>query len=417
MTHPVRKGLIFLSLFFTALTLSAQDGSYSPYSYYKFGDETAKIGVENIGMGHLFFYYDSIHFNPMMPSAAAGLKWVNYAAAFSFEYYRLRSADGTGRAGEFLVPYITLGIPLGKRVGIGFGFKPYSTSAYLTLKETENEKIAKTGEGGMNSVFVNGGVRLTSRLHAGVRFTYYFGNKIARFIHYKNDVLAVSRQVDDAFMTGTGWTFSLDYRQPLGDGMYMLTGLIWRPAARIESQNLSTLEISDNSYGGERIVETRTLREDTVSLTLPSLFSAGIGAGKPKKWFAGAEFQTENWAAYSNDFFTSPFATYRRSVTVKAGGFWLPDFRSHVKYYKRITYKAGGYWKKGELVIDNQPIDEFGISFGLSLPMNYYFSNTNIGLEYVRRGKAGVRTTEENIFKITIGLSFNDQWFVKRKIR
>jgi hypothetical protein len=81
-----------------------------------------------------------------------------------------------------------------------------------------------------------------------------------------------------------------------------------------------------------------------------------------------------------------------------------------------MTYKAGFYMRNGDLVIDNQPVNEFGISFGLSLPMNYYFSNVNIGMEYVKRGGVNPGMTLENIFKLKIGFSFKDKWFIKRKI-
>jgi len=253
-------------------------------------------------------------------------------------------------------------------------------------------------------------------MQAGFSFNYYFGNKIARFIHYKNDVYTITRQVDNSFYRGTGWAFSLDYSRSFASNHYFSAGISYRLDTRIQSQNNSTLELSDNSYGTERIVKTLTLREDTTGLIMPASLSIGLGTGKTKNWFAGVEWETTRWDKYENDFFTSPFVSYKKSNVFKAGGYWLPDYRSHVKYYKRITYKTGFYYKQGELVFDNQPVNEFGISFGLSLPMNYLFSNINIGTEYVQRGKATELTTEEHIWKLKIGLSFNDKWFIKRKI-
>jgi len=167
MTNKIQLTVFFLINFVFLTLLHAQDGSYSPYSYYKFGDETDMQNVENTSMGHLRFYNDSIHFNFELPSSLANLRLVNYAVASAFDYYQLKSADGSGKAGEFIVPYIILGVPVGKKAGIGFGFTPYSTSAYLTIKETETEKIAKTGEGGMNRVFVAAGFKIWKCLNAG----------------------------------------------------------------------------------------------------------------------------------------------------------------------------------------------------------------------------------------------------------
>ena len=412
---PTLLFFIFLLLSLFQISL-AQDGSYSPYSYYKFGDETDMQNVFNSSMGHLNFYHDSIHFNFELPSSVADLQLVNYAAASAFDYYHLRSDEGTGKAGEFTVPYIILGIPIGNKTGIGFGFTPYSTSAYLIFKEKETEKIAKTGEGGMNRVFITLGRKIVKGLNLGLSFNYYFGNKTARFIHYKNDVYTITRQEDNSFYRGAGWMASLNYNYNFRSKNFFSAALIYRLNTSIESQNISTLELSDNSYGSERIIKSITLREDTTTLILPASLSLGAGVGKKKKWFLGMEWQTDFWNLYTNDFFSAPFVTYRQSYTFKSGAYWLPDYRSHVKYYKRIIYQTGIYYNWGELLIDSQPINEFGISFGLVLPMNYLFSNINLGIEYVERGKAGLLTTEEHIWKLKIGLSFNDKWFVKRKI-
>jgi len=402
---------------FSFFWAGAQDGSYSPYSYYKFGEEVDAQAVENLSMGHLNFYNDSTHFNFELPSSLANLRLVNYAVATTFDYYRIRSTDGFGAAGEFVVPYISLGIPVGNKAGIGFGFKPYSTSAYLIIQEPENEKIAKTGEGGLNRVFVAAGMKIFKGLNAGISFNYYFGSKIARFIHYQDDVYTITRQVDNSFYEGTGWNFSLDYTRNFDKRRYFQAGINYRLDSYLTSQNTSELELSDNTFGWERIVQTLTLREDTTTVLLPNSLSIGVGFGQKKKWFAGAEWETTAWDRYENDFFTAPFVSYRRSQTFKAGGYWIPDARPHVFYLKRITYKAGFYYKEGELVFDNQPVNEFGITFGLSLPVSQRFSNINLGWEYVHRGEATLITTEENIWKFKVGLSFNDRWFIKRKIK
>jgi len=405
----------FVFIFFLS-GLSAQDGSFSPYSYYKYGDETDMQALTGSITGHLNFYSDSLHYNFVMPSSLSHLQYVNYAVASSFEHYFLTSADGKGKAGEFIVPYITLGIPIGKKAGIGFGYKPYSTSAYLIQKEEENEKSIKTGEGGLNHIFVSGGIKIIKGLHAGVSFNYYFGNKTARFIQYKESVYAITRQTDNAFYRGTGWSLSADYSHDLGKNFYVHTGILYRLATDITSENESVVEISDNSFGFERIVHTVTLRNDTTRLILPSLISFGIGAGQKKKWFVGIEWEQTAWSRYFSDFFQAPFVRYRNARTWKAGGYYLPDYRSHVAYRKRISYHGGVYYKEGELLFENQPVNEFGMGFGLNLPMQHYFSSVQIGAEYVRRGKSGILTTEEKIWKIKIGLSFNDKWFVKRKI-
>jgi hypothetical protein len=72
------------------------------------------------------------------------------------------------------------------------------------------------------------------------------------------------------------------------------------------------------------------------------------------------------------------------------------------------------------MVINNTEINNFGITFGVGLPLasgnNVGFSNINLGFEVGNRGTTDANLIKENYFKVNIGLSLNDRWFVKRKI-
>jgi hypothetical protein len=69
------------------------------------------------------------------------------------------------------------------------------------------------------------------------------------------------------------------------------------------------------------------------------------------------------------------------------------------------------------LVLNNEHITEFGISFGMGLPIGSRsgFSNANIGLEYGQRGTTNNGLIQESFFSLSIGLSLNDKWFTPRK--
>ena len=72
--------------------------------------------------------------------------------------------------------------------------------------------------------------------------------------------------------------------------------------------------------------------------------------------------------------------------------------------------------EKTGLLVNNVPVHDFGMSFGLGLPMNG-FSNANIGVEFGKRGSTYLGRVEENYFNVFISLSLNDKWFRKNLIR
>jgi hypothetical protein len=80
-----------------------------------------------------------------------------------------------------------------------------------------------------------------------------------------------------------------------------------------------------------------------------------------------------------------------------------------------VTYRAGFNYENTGLIINNESINNYGITFGLGLPLGGSFSNINVGFEYGKRGTTNSGLIEENYTNVFISLSLNDRWFVKRK--
>ncbi len=142
----------------------------------------------------------------------------------------------------------------------------------------------------------------------------------------------------------------------------------------------------------------------------------GIGYGENLKWFLGAEYSFQKLGDLSNEFLQFDNLMYENSSTFALGGFYIPDRTSFQSYFNRITYRAGLRFEKTGMVINNTDINNFGITFGLGLPLGNNLSNLNLGFELGRRGTTSADLIEESYFKVNVGLSLNDQWFQKRKI-
>ncbi|NPA46244.1 MAG: hypothetical protein GXO24_03420 [Chlorobi bacterium] len=413
------KNIIHMLLLavFASMPLHAQDASLSPYSYFGYGDIMDPQGVDMAAMGHLTFYTDTIHYNFLMPSSTATLKYVNYAVAASFNRYKLSDGNNSHKGSAFFTPYIALGVPFGK-AGAGIGFRPYSTSGYLIRTDEEGgTAAAKTGEGGVNNFFFQAAYRPLKGLAVGVGYDYYFGNKVARFIRGRDSVMSITKQIDESVFSGGTFRFSTHYSAPLYKKYFWTAGFMYRFQGRIQSADVSTIQLVDNTYGVQRIVKEVTLHQDTVSLVMPAKLSLGWGMGERGKWFVGVEYEKSFFGAYTNTFFSTPASRFQDGSAFKVGGFWNPDHRVYSKYWKRITYKMGFFTRKGILVLNDHSIDQFGTTFGMSLPMGRFLSNVNVDVEYVNRGTLAAGLIKENIWKIKIGFSFNDKWFIKNKIK
>ena len=79
-----------------------------------------------------------------------------------------------------------------------------------------------------------------------------------------------------------------------------------------------------------------------------------------------------------------------------------------------MVYRFGFRTEQMSTIVNNIPLTETGISFGLGLPLAG-LSNANVGLEISQRGQKEAGLVQETIVALRVGLSLNDIWFVKRK--
>jgi hypothetical protein len=79
-----------------------------------------------------------------------------------------------------------------------------------------------------------------------------------------------------------------------------------------------------------------------------------------------------------------------------------------------MTYRTGVSYEEMPYLIGGSRIKDFGINFGFSMPVGRY-SSLDLAVKAGKRGDLQTNTIEENYLKFYFGVTFNDQWFIKRK--
>ena len=197
-----------------------------------------------------------------------------------------------------------------------------------------------------------------------------------------------------------------------------LTGsATYSPSSELRSSNtrvFSTIVI-DPTTQQEFTVNSLDVGLANTKLTLPSKTSVGLGIGAPRKWFAGVEYTFLKASQFSNRILEIENSSFEDASSISVGGFYIPKYDSFNNYFKRVVYRTGFRFEDTGLKINNEVIKEFGISFGVGLPVGRIFSNANIGFEIGKRGTKNANLVEENFIKFQVSLSLNDRWFEKRK--
>ncbi len=429
------KKLLFVLIALVAFNSQAQEGTTSPYSFYGIGSLKFKGTVENRSMGGLSVYTDSIHINLKNPASYAGLNLssfggtnrpVKFTVGGSHNSLKLITDDSEDKTATTTFDYLALAIPMGK-FGFGIGLLPYTAVGYK-LESFDGDNITNRyrGEGGLNKVLLSLGYQLTNDLSIGVDANYDFGNirnSSIVFLYDNDGNLAQyqSREENRSDLSGLNYNFGLSYKKMISPKLELITGITYAPEFNLSSANQRAFSsISINAFTGTETVQqtiddTLSENEKETDLTIPSKFSFGAGLGQPKKWFLGAEYSSQNTSEFYNDFLGSSGSVYEDGSTISIGGFFIPNYKSLTSYWKRVVYRAGVKIENTGLNINSESINEFGISFGVGLPVGSVFSNTNFGFEIGKRGTTNKNLIQENFVNFQLSLSLNDRWFERRK--
>jgi hypothetical protein len=75
----------------------------------------------------------------------------------------------------------------------------------------------------------------------------------------------------------------------------------------------------------------------------------------------------------------------------------------------------GARYNQTYLNLYGQSINEFGISFGLGLPLPRSLTTIDLSLEVGRGGTTAKNLIQETFVNFTVGVSIYERWFVKRR--
>ncbi|MFH4967653.1 hypothetical protein V8G61_05550 [Gaetbulibacter sp. M240] len=429
------KKLLFIFVALIAINSYGQQNTASPYSFYGIGSLKFKGTVENRSMGGLSIFTDSIHLNLRNPASFTGnnletfnntARPVKYGVGATHTRTTLNSDSGSSEASSTSIDYLALNFPVGK-FGFAFGLMPYTAVGYKleSVNADGNLENRYTGDGGLNKVFLGGGYQISENLSFGINVQYNFGNIQNSSVAYIYDADGTplqyqSKENNRSDLSGLNVDLGLTYKTMITEKLQLVSGVTYTPQSNISSLNERSISTISTSNGREFNINTipvdlEALGLDETDLVLPSKYSFGAGIGDPLKWFVGAEYNAQKTSSFSNALYSSNETTYEDASGFALGGFYIPDYNAFSGFLNRVVYRAGIRYEKTGLRLKNESINEFGMSFGVGVPVGSFFSNANLGVELGKRGTTNSNLIEENFINVYLSLSLNDLWFQKKK--
>lgn len=418
------KKYVLAILCFATYAVSAQNGTVSPYSFFGIGDLRTVRTVDNQSMGGLGIYTDSIHIHLNNPASLGKLGLTAFSAAFSHRELRLETFSEKQNSSVSGLEYLAVALPIrSQRAGIGFGLKPYSAMGYRLEGESIDDQGALvtstfSGDGGLNQVYFSAGFQVVPNLQVGATVNFIFGNLEKARLQVTEGVLFGTVDNRRSDISGFDFNYGLTYTPSFGK-YTLFSSVRVNTQANLTSENEQ--QIGTIVPGTGRIIELIDVDLDAdflryTEIKIPTTTSLGLGFGEDKKWFVGAEYSFQKYSEFVNTFLQQENSSYEDASSYAFGGYFIPDFNSIDSFFDRVVYRAGVRLDNTGLVVNDKSLENFGINFGLGIPLGADFSNLNVGFELGRRGTTMNNLVRESYFKVSIGLAFNARWFLKRQI-
>ena len=152
------------------------------------------------------------------------------------------------------------------------------------------------------------------------------------------------------------------------------------------------------------------------SITLPAKIGVGLAFGIPGKLTVTGDYIQQDWKSVDNSSLL-PEGPYDLSTatSLRAGIEYTPDFEAFRGYYNLMSYRLGGFMNESYVKINDYQLNDYGITFGVGLPLGRTKSSLNIAFTYGSRGTTGKNLIKENYGILTFNVTLHDLWFFKRK--
>lgn len=396
-----------------------QSKTGSPYSRFGYGSiEQVGFG-KNQAMGGIGIAIRSnANLSPLNPASYSEIDSLSsiFEIGFSGQGTRYKDARNSEYNADMNFSYLGMGFPAAHWWGIGIGILPVSFVGYdFGLDATEPVNTTSYeyyGEGGISKVFWGNSFEIAKRVSLGLNLNYMFGS----MDHYRkvsfpdNADFTNFAYVEKIKVNSFQFALGLQVVQPINDKSRMIFGAIYEPKTDLNAKRSLNSSRIVPVVGGEIPVES--VEDEPIELEYPQAFGFGLSYEFANKFQVGADYYFQN---FSDAKFYGVDSLVNRA-RIGLGLEYTPDIINK-SYLKRIHYRLGANIDNNYQKIYGQEIIDYGITFGLGLPMGYSKTTINLAFEYGKIGTTNNNLVQQEYIKFVLNLSLNDVWFIKRKFK
>ena len=401
----------------------AQNNTNSPYTRYGYGDLSDQSFGNSKAMGGIAFgLRDGAQINPLNPASYTAIDSLTFLfeGGVSLQNMNISGSGVKLNAKNSSFDYLAMQFRLHPRIAMSIGFLPFSNVGYSVSDSKVDNGVSQTrsftGDGGLHQLYGGIGVKVLKNLSLGVNASYFWGDITrTRTIIYPatsesySYIQQMGVSISD-YKLDFGTQYTLDFNKKHS----MTIGAVFSPKHKLNNDYTVTTQVS-----------TTNSNNLDATLELPNTFGVGFTYNYDKRLTVGADYSLQQWSKTKFGVNTSDDAvredfnetyTYCNRHKVSVGAEYIPNLMGR-SYLSHIKYRLGAYYTTPYYKIGGKEATrEYGVTAGFGLPVPRSRSILSISGQFVRISGQESAFVNENIFRVSIGLTFNERWFFKRRV-
>lgn len=403
----------------------AQADIHSPYSMFGVGQLADKsMNVRLKGMGGIGNAMHGIGLvNTANPASYAKIDSLAFLfdAGFYFKSSDFSTSTLSERSSNASFDHVDMAFGLTSWWKMAIGVQPYSSLGYKMVVDGMEQSTGRyqttfEGAGGLNRVIVGTAFKIGKHFALGVNANYVFGDSetLTTLLYPDSTYRMGVRRGVDLMVSSFKFDYGLMFDTKVGDDYHLSVGLTYDQPIKLGGKQTNFFRTIAGDSETEYLIDTILYNTRNTKLTMPQSVGLGVVFQKDKRWSVGADFNLTQWSKFARE---GASDTLSDAWRVAVGAEFTPTYSSVSNYFRRASYRIGGFYEHTYLKINDMNLNKMGISAGIAMPLPRTLSTVNLAVEIGRLGTKEAGLVQEGYFKLDVGISVFEHWFMKRKYR
>jgi hypothetical protein len=289
-----------------------------------------------------------------------------------------------------------------REISAAFMFQPITSVNYFmsaNIFEDSHNPVGNRlyrGSGGINNLTLGIGTKIINGIYVGASVSAAIG----KIEHYAQSTFhnsySIDYQINDInIISGANYNIGLFFNPitTLGIGLFYKIS----PKAHIEQRQ-------EYLYYPQTALNNDTTIVNTNRMKLPDFFGAGLSYTL-KKYMFNIDYLTANFADIN--IYKTGQNNFSDMQRFSLGMILLGNPNQFATLTERAAYKIGAYYEKQYYKINDNQINEFGITGGFQFPISRT-AQIDFALSFGRRGNTNNGLLKEMFGKMMIDISIGD---------